>query len=105
MTEHANIKQTSTAVVWNSISWFFGIVFLTIGIINLFWGNDPGFGAFIIFLSFLYFPPLTNILTILTKLPIPWYIKVFVGFFILWSSLGVGELFEKIHLMMIDLSQ
>jgi hypothetical protein len=32
-------------------------------------------------------------------------IKILLGVFILWAALGVGELFDKIDLMMMDLRQ
>ena len=35
------------------ISWLFGVIFFAIGFVNTFWGNDPGFGIFIILLSLL----------------------------------------------------
>ncbi|MEY4038428.1 MAG: hypothetical protein RIR67_738, partial [Bacteroidota bacterium] len=30
------------------INWVFGLLFSAIGLVNLFWGNDPEFGVFII---------------------------------------------------------
>lgn len=54
------INDGSTAL--NIISWLFGIVFFAIGVVNTFWGNDPGFGVFIIFLSLVYFLPVNDIL-------------------------------------------
>lgn len=43
----------------NIISTLFGIIAALIGIINLFWGNDPFFGLFILLLSVAYFPGLS----------------------------------------------
>lgn len=45
----------------NLISCGFGVLFIAIGVVNLFWGNDPGFGAFIVLLALVYFPPVTSI--------------------------------------------
>ena len=89
--------------VWNSISWIFGIAFFAIGLLNMFWGNDPGFGVFIVLLSFVYFPPLTTILKQRTGFSIPRLLKIILAIFIIWATLGVGELFDKIDLMMMDL--
>ncbi|MDI5888769.1 hypothetical protein [Flavobacterium yafengii] len=89
--------------VWNIISWGFGIVVLVIGIINTFWGNDLGFGVFLIVLSVVYFPPTNVILKKITGFSIPLVIKILLGLFIIWAALGVGELFNKIELMMMDL--
>ena len=89
----------------NVISWIFGILFLAIGVVNMFWGNDPVFGIFIILLSFVYFLPANDILGKMTGFSIPRMgrVKIVLGIFILWASLGVGELFDKIDLMMKDL--
>ena len=87
------------------ISWIFGVVFFAIGVVNTFLGNDPGFGVFILLLSFVYFLPVNDILKKMTGFSIPGMgiVKILLGIFILWASLGVGELFDKIDLMMKDL--
>ena len=91
------------STVLNIISWIFGIVFFAIGVVNTFWGNDPGFGVFLILLSLVYVPPLNVSLKERTGLAIPRIAKIALGVFIMWASLGVGELFDKINLMMADL--
>ena len=87
----------------NIIGWLFGIVFLAIGVINVFWGNDPFFGVFIFLLSFVYFPPVNALFKKITGFSIHPIVKILLGIFIFWSELGVGELFDKIDLMMKDL--
>lgn len=84
------------------ISWIFGILAFAIGIVNTFWGNDAGFGIFILLLSLIYFLPVNELLKKLTGFSIPkmGLIKIAVGLFIMWASLGVGELFDKIELML-----
>lgn len=84
------------------VSWLFGFLFLAIGFINTFWGNDAGYGLFVILLSFAFFPPMTAILREATGFSIPWAAKVILGIFIIWSALGVAELFDKIDLMLMD---
>ncbi|WP_162425831.1 hypothetical protein [Pontibacter pudoricolor] len=84
------------------ISWTFGLLFFTIGIVNCFWGNDPGFGIFIVLLSLLYFLPVNDdIVRKMTGFTIPkmWLVKTLVGLFIIWAATGVGELFDKVELM------
>jgi hypothetical protein len=85
----------------NIISWFFGIVFFGIGLINMFWGNDLWYGVFIVLLSFIYFLPVNTIVAKLTGLTIPkmGLVKILIGLFIFWSALGVGELLAKIEMM------
>jgi hypothetical protein len=85
------------------ISWFFGIVFLTIGLINTFWGNDAGYGIFIALLSFAFIPPATALFKKVSGRPIPSILKILLGTFIIWSALGVGELFDKIDLVLMNL--
>jgi hypothetical protein len=103
--EEVAINDESTAL--NIISWIFGIVFFAIGFVNTFWGNDPGFGVFIVLLSFVYFLPVNAIFQKITGFSIPGIsiprlriIKILLGIFITWAALGVGELFDKIELMM-----
>lgn len=97
--------MNNKSIVLNVISWIFGIVFFAIGVVNTFWGNDPGFGVFILLLSFVYFLPVNAIFKKMTGFSIPGMgiVKILLGIFILWASLGVGELFDKIDLMMMDL--
>lgn len=89
--------------VLNIIGWVFGFMVLTIGIINVFWGNDQGFGVFLVVLSFIYFPPVNAALKQRTRLYIPKIVKVGLAIFILWAALGVGELFDKVKLMLMNL--
>jgi hypothetical protein len=92
-------KMEARISIQQLAGWFFGLLFTAIGLINLFWGNDPFFGVFILVLSLVYFPPVTHFIQGITGIRIPVWLKVVVGAFILWSSLGVGELFDKIELM------
>lgn len=103
------MKHTSELTINNRstfgdiISWLFGIVIMAIGIINTFWSNDPVYGVFILFLSFVYFP-LTNVfLKNISGISITLKVKILLGIFIFWTALGVGELFDKIDLMINDL--
>src|SRR5918992_1556826 len=90
----------------NIIGWIFGIAVFAAGLVNTFWGNDPEFGVLILLLSSLYFPPTSNILSAISKqvvgFPVPKIGKIVLGIFIVWATLGVGELFDKIDLMMQD---
>lgn len=97
MTDHLNVR--------NIISWFFGGIAFSIGIVNTFWGNDPGFGIFILLLSFVYFPWANSVLRKVTNFSIPGIVKILLGLFILWAALGVGELFDKVDLMMADITR
>lgn len=91
--------MNSKSIAANTISSIFGLAFLAAGLINAFWGNDPGFGVFIVILSFIYFPPVTALIKRWTGVSIPLIAKIGLGLFIIWASLGVGELFAKIELM------
>jgi hypothetical protein len=97
--------KVSSPLLGNIIGWLFGLVVLVIGLINSFWGNDPEFGVFLVLLSFVYFLPVNFILRKMTGFSIPRMeiVKILLGIFILWAAFGVGELFDKIELMMMDL--
>ncbi len=91
--------MNSKSIAANTISSIFGLAFLAAGLINTFWGNDPEFGVFIVILSFIYFPPVTALIKRWTGVSIPIIAKIGLGLFIIWASLGVGELFAKIEMM------
>jgi hypothetical protein len=88
----------------NGFSVLFGTVVIAIGIVNTFWGNPAGFGIFLLLLSLAYFPPVNKMLKEKTGFSISLLVKILLGLFIIWASLGVGELFDKIDLMLADLS-
>ena len=104
MTNKTAATINSSTIALNVISVVFGGIFFAIGIVNTFWGNDTGFGIFIMLLSLIYFPPVNTMLKIKTGISIPKLVKILLGIFILWASLGVGELFDKIDLMLLDLA-
>jgi uncharacterized membrane protein HdeD (DUF308 family) len=97
------MNNKSTVLNW--ISWLFGIVVFAIGTVNIFWGNDPGFGVFLLLLSFVYFLPVNAILRKMSGFSIPrrGIVRIVLSILIIWASFGVGELFDKIDLMMMDL--
>jgi hypothetical protein len=104
MNNKSEITMNNTSIIGNIISWLFGIVFFAIGVINTFWGNDPGFGVFILLLSFVYFLPVNTILKKMAGFSISGMgiVKIVLGIFIVWAALGVGELYDKIELMKMD---
>jgi hypothetical protein len=93
------------SIVTNLISWLFGIAVFAVGIINTFWGNDPFFGIFLLLLAFVYFPTGNIISMKITGHTIYWLLKVLLGIFIFWAVIGVGQLGDKIDLMMMDIEK
>lgn len=86
------------------LNWAFALMVVGIGLINTFWGNDPGFGIFLLVLSFIYMPPVAAMLSKRTGFTIPQLVKILLVLCILWAALGVGELFDKIDLMLVDVA-
>ncbi|MFT3845810.1 MAG: hypothetical protein QM725_12210 [Lacibacter sp.] len=82
------------------VGWISGILFSLIGLINIFWGNDPEFGVFLFALSSVFYPPFNVLFRKVTGRSIPLIAKIILALFILWTSLGVGELFDKIGMML-----
>jgi hypothetical protein len=82
------------------LNWFVAVLFSTIGIVNCFVGNDPEFGVFILILSLLFYPPLRLVFQQKTGRKIPALVLILLGLFVFWSSLGVGELLEKINMIL-----
>ncbi len=100
MTSQTADNRQGTSRIAAVISVIFGLVVLAIGIVNTFWGNDPFFGAFICLVSLIYFPVTGSLVRKWFGFSIPLFIKILAGLFVLWSSLGVGELFDKVRLML-----
>jgi len=76
-----------------------GAGFFLIGFVNLFWGNDPFFGLGIVVFSFFFFLPSVEAIKQAVD---PKYWRIGLGILalmVLWASLGVGELGDKMELM------
>jgi hypothetical protein len=99
MHHESELTVNERSIFGDIVSWLFGSIVLAIGVINTLWGNDHGYGVFIFLLSFVYFPPATAFLKKITGISIPLLAKIILGLFILWSALGVAELFDKIEMM------
>ena len=99
MNNNSQALMDYKSTVINIISWVFGILFFAIGVVNTFWGNDPWFGVFITLLSFIYFPPVNALINKIFGFSVPGILKIVLGLFIIWASIGVGELFDKIEIM------
>ena len=74
-------------------SWFLMILFIIIGVMNLFLIH-PVPGILYIVVSLLYCPPVGALAKQLLGFFIPYIIKIIVAFVILWATLAVGELVE-----------
>lgn len=89
-------------ILWNAVSWIFGVIVLAIGIVNIFWGNDPLFGLFIALSALVYVPQVTTLFKKITGIRIHFVVKILLGLLILWAALGVGELFDKIDMVLME---
>ena len=78
----------------------FGTLTVLIALVNIFRGNDPGFGIFILLLALLYIPPTEKLYKKYLDFFLSNKIKIIMAIIILRASLGVGELFEKIAMML-----
>ena len=103
--------MTILSAIGKTFSWLFGTATFAAGVINTFWGNDPGFGIFLICLSVFYFLPVSILIMMTKKVTrisigpgLAVLAKILVGIFIFIAVLGVGELFYKIDMMMADLN-
>lgn len=95
-----NYTSNFSTKVLSLTGWVFGLAVFAVGIINTFWGNDPGFGIFLLLLSLVYFPFANVILKERLGFQVPLLVKILLGVFIVMAALGVGELFDKIDLML-----
>ena len=77
----------------NVISWFFGLLLVTIGVMNIVLVH-PIPGVFYFVVSFLFFPPTNVFLKKMFNISIPFGIKLILFILIMWPTLGVGDLAE-----------
>ena len=98
-------EMDGKTIFFKTSGWIFGFAVFVIGVINTFWGNDPVFGAAIILAAFVFIPPTGELFKKITGFAIPMAVKIILGVFILWAALGVGELFDKIDMMLTDMKQ
>jgi len=77
------------------ISWIFGIVVFTIGLLNLFLVH-PVPGIVFLLLSFIYYPPVNDFLRKSFGFSIPLVVKIIQGVVIIWFTLGVSDLGDMI---------
>ena len=81
--------------VWSISGWIFGMVVLTVGILNMFLVHlVPGVGYLL--LSFIYFPPSNAYIRKKFGLPIPLLVKIILAIFIIMFTLGVSDLGDMI---------
>lgn len=80
-------------------AWLTGLLFTLIGLVNVFWGNDPVFGVFLIVLSAVFYPHVLDAVRQRLNMEVPVWLRLLLALTILWMALGVGELPEKLGMM------
>ena len=75
------------------VSWLFGIIIFTIGVLNLFLVHAIP-GIIYLLLSLVYLPPANALLKKKIGIIIPSAFKIILGIAIIWFTLGVGDLME-----------
>lgn len=84
------LTQERTAVS-NIVNWAFFILFIIIGVLNLFLVH-PVPGIFYLLLSTLYLPKTNAILKSTIGFSVPMWAKVIIALVILWGTLAVTDL-------------
>jgi hypothetical protein len=75
--------------------WIFGLIVFSIGVLNMILVH-PVPGLIYLLLSFVYFPPVNNILRKIGGFTIPPVLKIILGIFITWFTLGISDLGDMI---------
>ncbi len=91
MTEKTLVQ--SETVLSNTISWAFLIIFVVIGVLNVFLVH-PVPGIFYLLVALVYFPPASALLKKRLGFSVPLVAKVILGLVILWGTLAVTDLAE-----------
>ena len=80
---------------WSISGWIFGIVVLTIGVLNIFLVH-PVPGVVYLLLSLIYFPPANAIFRKRLGFSIPLVVKLVLGVVLFMFTLGVSDLGDMI---------
>lgn len=76
-----------------------GLLVSYVGFVNTFWGNDPFYGLIIFSMAVFFYYPLLAFLNRIVPAKVRTTLLVAIAIFVFFSSLGVGELGDKIELM------
>lgn len=76
------------------LSWVFGILIFSLGILNLLAGNDSDFGVFLVMISFAFYPPVNEFIKKQFKIPVPNWFKIVLAIVLIWINLAVGAIAE-----------
>lgn len=77
------------------IGWLFAIIVFAIGLLNVLLVH-PVPGAAFLLLSFVYWPPVNNMMRKRFGFSIPLIVKIILGIVIIWFTLGVSDLGDMI---------
>jgi hypothetical protein len=77
------------------VSWLFGAVVFAIGVLNAILVH-PVPGTVFLLLSFVYFPPTNEVLKQRFGFTILPAVKIILGIFIIWFTLGISDLGDMI---------
>ncbi len=89
------IEINSRPTFWSISGWVFGVVVLTVGILNLVLVH-PAPGIAYLLLSLIYFPPINVMLQERFNFTIPLLIKLILGIILFMFTLGVSDLGDMI---------
>ncbi len=92
-----NASASSNVEILKIISYIFGILFIIIGILNVFLVH-PVPGILYLIISLIYFPQVNTLLKKKFGFTIPTKLRMVLGFVIMWGTLGVGDLAEMFGL-------
>ena len=81
--------------VWSISGWIFGIVVLTIGVLNILLVH-PVPGIVYLLLSLVYFPPANAYFRKMLGFRIPLLVKIVLGVVLIMFTLGVSDLGDMI---------
>ena len=81
--------------VWSISGWLFGIIVLTVGILNMILVH-PVPGVVYLLLSLVYFPPANAFLKNRFSFSIPLVLKIILAIVIIMFTLGVSDLGDMI---------
>ena len=89
------IAMNNKPIIWDIFGWIFGLVVVTIGVLNLFLVHPvPGIAYLLI--SLVYFPPANTYFRKKLGFAIPVIVKIVLGIVLIMFTLGVSDLGDMI---------
>jgi hypothetical protein len=86
--------MTQTLSISKILGSLFGLLTLTLGVMNMARGNDFEFGVLLVMVALVFFVPVTEFVKRKLGVTVPIWFKIVLALLIVWVNLAVGAINE-----------